>query len=146
MQAGLSNSGVIIMGHSTASMTGRFRAEREYFKGFRRALLMKSDQLLFDALWDEIEVYIPPAEKSNHPLLIATVLMSMILEQRKLFADLQCQLEKLQQENKSDRQYQEANLAQLKGEVQRLDEGIDSRLRRLRTELIEILYPVDAAS
>jgi hypothetical protein len=127
-------------------MTGRFRAEREYFKGFRRALLMKSDQLLFDALWDEIEVYIPPAEKSNHPLLIATVLMSMILEQRKLFADLQCQLEKLQQENKSDRQYQEANLAQLKGEVQRLDEGIDSRLRRLRTELIEILYPVDAAS
>jgi len=144
MQAGLYNSVVIIMGHSTASMTERFRTERAFFEGFRRALLMKADKLVFNALWDEIEVYIPPAEKSTHPLLIATILMSMILEQRKLIADLQCQMEKLQQENKSDRQSQEAKLAQLKSEVQRLDEDIDSRLRRLRTEITEILYPVDA--
>lgn len=132
------------MGHSTASMTERFRAERAFFEGYKRAFLMKSDQLLFDELWDTIEVYIPPAEKSNHPLLIATILMSMILEQRKLIATLQCQLEKLQHEVKSDQQSQAAELSRLKSEIQRLDDEADSRLRAMREEISEMLYPSDA--
>ena len=133
------------MGHNTASMTMRFRAERAFFEGYRRALLLKSDQLLFDELWDAIETYIPSTEKSNHPLLIATILMSMILEQRKMIAALQCQLEKLQHEGQSDQQSQAAGLSRLESELQRLDDEVDSRLRALRAEMSEILYPSDAA-
>jgi len=133
------------MGHNTASMTQRFRGERAFFEGYKRALLMKSDQLLFEELWDIIEAYVPSAEKSNHPLLIATILLSMILEQRKLIAGLQCQLEKLQHEVRSDQQSQAAELSRLKGEIQDLDSEVDSRLRAMRAEMSEIIYPSDAA-
>ncbi len=133
------------MGHNTASMTMRFRAERAFFDGYRRALLLKSDQLLFDELWDVIETYIPATEKSNHPLLIATILMSMILEQRKLIAALQCQLEKLQYEVQAGQQSQTAELSRVKNELQRLDDEVDSKIRALRAEMSETLYPSDAA-
>ncbi len=133
------------MGHNTASMTMRFRAERAFFDGYRRALLLKSDQLLFDELWDVIETYIPATEKSNHPLLIATILMSMILEQRKLIASLQCQLEKLQYEVQAGQQSQTAELSRVKNELQRLDDEVDSKIRALRAEMSETLYPSDAA-
>ncbi len=133
------------MGHNTASMTMRFRSERAFFDGYRRALLLKSDQLLFDELWDVIEAYVPSVEKSNHPLLIATLLMSMVLEQRKLITALQAQLEKLQQEVQSGQRAQAAESSRLKEDIQHLDEDVDSRLRALRAELSEILYPSDGA-
>ena len=133
------------MGHNTASMTMRFRSERAFFDGYRRALLLKSDQLLFDELWDEIETYVPSVEKSNHPLLIATLLMSMVLEQRKLITSLQAHLEKLQQEIQSGQRLQSAETARLKDDLRRLDEDVDSRLHALRAELSELLYPSDGA-
>ncbi len=133
------------MGHNTASMTMRFRSERAFFDGYRRALLLKSDQLLFDELWDEIETYVPSVEKSNHPLLIATLLMSMVLEQRKLITSLQAQLEKLQQELQGGQRLQAAENARLKDDLRRLDEDVDSRLHALRAELSELLYPSDGA-
>ncbi|HEX7619794.1 MAG TPA: hypothetical protein VF359_01190 [Anaerolineales bacterium] len=133
------------MGHNTASMTMRFRSERAFFDGYRRALLLKSDQLLFDELWDVIEAYVPSVEKSNHPLLIATLLMSMVLEQRKLIAALQAQLEKLQHEVQTGQRLQAAESSRLKEDIQHLDEDVDSRLRTMRAELSEILYPSDGA-
>ncbi len=133
------------MGHNTASMTMRFRSERAFFDGYRRALLLKSDQLLFDELWDVIEAYVPSVEKSNHPLLIATLLMSMVLEQRKLITGLQAQLEKLQQEVQNGQRLQTAETSRLKDDLQHLDEDVDSRLRALRAELSELLYPSDGA-
>jgi hypothetical protein len=133
------------MGHNTASMTQRFREERAFFDGYKRALLMKSDQLLFDELWDIIEVYIPSAEKSNHPFLIATILLSMVLELRKLNAALQCQLEELQHEVESDQQSQADEVARLKAEIQHFDDEVDAKLRALRTEISEMIYPADAA-
>jgi hypothetical protein len=133
------------MGHNTASMTMRFRSERSFFDGYRRALLLKSDQLLFDELWDVIEAYVPSVEKSNHPLLIATLLMSMILEQRKLITALQVQLEKLQHEAQAGQRLQAAEISRLKEDIQHLDEDVDSRLKAMRTELSEIIYPSDGA-
>jgi hypothetical protein len=133
------------MGHNTASMTMRFRSERAFFDGYRRALLLKSDQLLFDELWDEIETYVPSVEKSNHPLLIATLLMSMVLEQRKLITSLQAQLEKLQQEVQTGQRLQAAEVSRLKEDLRHLDEDVDSRLHALRSELSELLYPSDGA-
>ena len=134
------------MGHSTASMTERFREERAFFAGFRRALLLKSDKSLFDVLWDEIEVYIPPAEKSDHPLLIATILVAMVLEQRKLLIALQTRLDKLEQESGSGRQAGQAGMRQLQSELRSLDEDVESRLQNLRAEIKELLYPADAGS
>jgi predicted XRE-type DNA-binding protein len=133
------------MGHNTASMTMRFRSERTFFDGYRRALLLKSDQLLFDELWDVIEAYVPSVEKSNHPLLIATLLMSMILEQRKLITALQVQMEKLQHEAQAGQRLQAAEISRLKEDIQHLDEDVDSRLKAMRTELSEIIYPSDGA-
>jgi hypothetical protein len=133
------------MGHNTASMTMRFRSERAFFDGYRRALLLKSDQLLFDELWDVVEAYVPSVEKSNHPLLIATLLMSMVLEQRKLITSLQTQLEKLQQEVQTGQRLQAAEVSRLKEDLRRLDEDVDSRLHALRSELSELLYPSDGA-
>jgi hypothetical protein len=126
-------------------MTMRFRSERDFFNGYRRALLLKSDQLLFDELWDVIEFYIPSVEKSSHPLLIATVLMSMVLEQRKLIAALQVQMEKLQHELQAGLRIQSAEISRLKEELQRLDEDFNTRLRTARMELSEMLYPSDGA-
>jgi hypothetical protein len=126
-------------------MTMRFRSERAFFDGYRRALLLKSDQLLFDELWDVVEAYVPSVEKSNHPLLIATLLMSMILEQRKLITSLQAQLEKLQQEVQTGQRLQAAEVTRLKDDLHRLDEDVDSRLHALRSELSELLYPSDGA-
>ena len=131
------------MGHSTASMTERFRAERAFFDGFRRAFMMHSEQLLFDELWDTAEEYIPLAEKSSHPLLIATVLMSMLLEQKKSIQGLQSQLEKLRQEASSAQGLQKAEFARLNEEIQRLDGRFDSQLGMLRAEMSEMLYPPD---
>ncbi len=133
------------MGHNTASMTMRFRSERAFFDGYRRALLLKSDQLLFDELWDVVEAYVPSVEKSNHPLLIATLLMSMVLEQRKLITSLQAQLEKLQQEVQTGQRLQAAEVSRLKDDLRHLDEDVDSRLHALRSELSELLYPSDGA-
>ena len=133
------------MGHNTASMTMRFRSERAFFDGYRRALLLKSDQLLFDELWDVVEAYVPSVEKRNHPLLIATLLMSMVLEQRKLITSLQAQLEKLQQEVQTGQRLQAAEVSRLKEDLRHLDEDVDSRLHALRSELSELLYPSDGA-
>ncbi len=134
------------MGHNTPSMTMRFREERAFFDGYKRALLMKSDQLLFDELWNVIETYIPAAEKSSHPLLIATILMSMLIEQMKLIADLQGKLDKFQHEARSDQQALVTELAHLKSEFQSLESELDARLRALRAEVAEMIYPSDAVS
>jgi hypothetical protein len=93
---------VPIVGHNTDSMTQRVRQERGHFVGFCRALLAKSDRLLFDAMWDEIEEYIPAMEKASHPLLIASILVAMILGQRKMFVALRTQVEKLEHDFKAD--------------------------------------------
>jgi hypothetical protein len=133
------------MGHNTASVTMRFRSERDFFQGYRRALLLKSDQLLFDELWDVIETYVPAVEKSTHPLMIATLLMSMILEQRKMIGALQVQMEKLEHEVQAGQRSLSAEITRLKEELQRLDEEVDTRLRAVRVEFSEMLYPSDGA-
>ncbi len=134
------------MGHSTASMTQRFREERALFSGYERALLLKSDKLLFDEMWDAIEAYIPPAEKSSHPFLIATVLMSMLLEQRKLIEALQSAVERLEHEAAAGQETQKAETARLAKELHRLDDDLETRLRDLREEVTGMLYPDDTAS
>ena len=79
-------------------------------------------------------------------MLIATVLMAMLLEQKKGLLALQTQLEKLQQETGSSQRSQEAKLAQLQAGLRHLDDDMDARLRSLRSEITEMIYPIDAAS
>jgi hypothetical protein len=134
------------MGHNTSSMTQRVREEHAHFGGFRRALLMKSDQLLFDEMWNSVEAYIPAAEKSSHPLLNATIQMAMMLDQRKLIAALQSQLEMIQHEIEAGHQSQSGELGQVKSSVQRLDDDFEARLQTLRAEIKDMLYSFDGSS
>jgi len=124
------------MGHTTPSMTLRFRNERDYFIGFCRSLLSKSDRSLFDEMWDSVEVYVPAAEKSSHPLLAVTILMAMLLDQKKSDVALKCQIEMLKKELKIQHQA----LMQMKGAVDCLDDDFEKRFQKLRSELLDIKY------
>jgi hypothetical protein len=129
-----------IMGHNTPSLTMRFRSERDYFAGFCRALLSKSERSLFDEMWNSAEKYIPEAEKSSHPLLIATILMAMLLEQKKNEIDLRCQIEMLKDELKKQGQTQSGELTQTKIAVELLEEEIEEKVKTLRSELIDMKF------
>jgi hypothetical protein len=72
--------------------------------------------------------------------------MAMLLEQRKLTAALQCQLEKLQHEGKAVQQSQENELVKVKAGIRKLDEDVEARLRTLREEIMELLYSGDATA
>src|SRR3990172_8343647 len=129
------------MGHTTASMTERIRKERSFFNGFLRALLTKKDQLLFEELWDSIEIYIPSAEKSTHPLLIATILMAIILVQHKLIGNLQTQLEKLKHEVAANKTSKDKEIAHLNGEIERLENDLDTKLQAMKSDIFETIHP-----
>ncbi len=129
------------MGHTTLPITQRFRNERAFFSGFRRALLTRKDELLFDELWDTVENYIPPAEKSTHPLLIATILMSMILEQRKLIDGLQTQVEMLNHELEAAKKSKDEETARLKRDMEWLENELDERVEAMKKDIFETISP-----
>ena len=77
------------MGHTVPPFTWQYQTEKGYFSKFRRALLLAEDKGIFDDLWNRAEFHMPAAEKTSHPLPIATVLMMMNLEQQKTIQQLE---------------------------------------------------------
>jgi signal transduction protein with GAF and PtsI domain len=127
------------MGHTKKPFTHQFQQERGYFTEFRRALLLKQDQLLLEDLWDRAEFHIPAAEKGAHPLAIASILMAITLEQEKAIFHLQNELAARLLE-----------IQRLEAALQRLATGLEEMRRELKTglqaahaELLEARFPAD---
>jgi hypothetical protein len=136
---------VPIVGHNTDSMTQRVRQEHNLFVGFCRALMAKSDRLLFDAMWGEVEAYIPAMEKASHPLLIATIIIAMVLGQRKMIVASRTQVEKLEHDFKADQKSRNDAIERINKNIQYLDSNVDERIQALREEFREMMYPTDAS-
>jgi len=132
------------MGHTLPPFSQQFKIERDMFAEMRRALLLREDKAHFDEMWHKAEFHVPAAEKAKHPLPITSILMCINLEQEKTIFHLEGKLltqneyiqkldervETMAAENTSLRREMEA----LRGEIELLQ-------KRLRAELLEILYP-----
>ncbi|TAK10709.1 MAG: hypothetical protein EPO32_14330 [Anaerolineae bacterium] len=127
------------MGHTKKPFTFQFQQERSYFTEFRRALLLKQDQLLFEDLWDRAEFHIPAAEKGAHPLAIASILMAITLEQEKTIAHLQTELAARLLEI----QRLEGQLVSLAQQTEEIRREFKTGLQSAHEELMEARYPTN---
>ncbi|TAK12352.1 MAG: hypothetical protein EPO32_08660 [Anaerolineae bacterium] len=127
------------MGHTQTPFTFQFQRERGYFTQFRRALLLREDQLLFEDLWDRSEFHIPAMEQGGHPLPIASILMAITLEQEKTIVRLQTGLAA----RLGEKQALEGQLTALRGEIEQLREELRTGLSIAHAELLEARYPAN---
>jgi hypothetical protein len=131
------------MGHTKPPFTWQFKKERGLFSHYRRGLLLSEDKRLFDDMWDKAEFHVPAAEHAAHPLPIATILMSINLEQEKSIYRLETQLamqaariKRLEQ----DIQQKEVRLHHLQKLIEALQDENEQRLYAFRQEMLEIKY------
>jgi len=132
------------MGHTVPPFTWQYQKEKGYFSKFRRALLLAEDKYIFDDLWNKAEFHLPAAEKTSHPLPIATILMMMNLEQQKT-------IQQLEQRSKAGAQKikhlemalkdSKAQAAYLKHELETIEDHVAARLQDFREEILSIKYP-----
>lgn len=132
------------MGHTVPPFTWQYQKEKAYFAKFRRALLLADDKRTFDDIWNRAEFHLPAAEKTSHPLPIATILMMISLEQQKTIQQLQRQCDvqalkiiQLEQALHSS----EAQRIYLMKELQTIESTIEDRLKDFREEMLAIKYP-----
>ena len=132
------------MGHTVPPFTWQYRKEKIYFANFRRALLLPGDKPIFDDLWQRAEFHIPAAEKTSHPLPIATILMMMNLEQEKMIQHLEnrvvAQAQIIKRLEKALKK-SEAQSLFLKGELELIETAVETRLNEFREEMLAIKYP-----
>jgi hypothetical protein len=132
------------MGHTVPPFTWQYQKEKGYFSKFRRALLLAEDKRTFDDLWNRAEFHMTAAEKTSHPLPIATVLMMMNLEQQKTIQQLEnriaIQAHKIEQLEKA-LEKSEAQAATLKLELASIEDEVESMLQAFREEMLSIKYP-----
>jgi hypothetical protein len=132
------------MGHTLPPFSQQFKIERSLFAEMRRALLLRDDKAHFDEMWNKAEFHVPAAEKAKHPLPITSILMCINLEQEKALFHLEGKLlvqnEHIQQ--LEDRlEISEAENTNLHQEMAALRGEIENLQKRMREELLEILYP-----
>jgi hypothetical protein len=70
------------MGRTQKPITPQFETEQRRLARFRRAL-RRSDQLVFDDLWVKTRQHLAAMAYAAHPLPVATVLLSMLMEEHK---------------------------------------------------------------
>jgi len=136
------------MGHTKTPFTIQYQKERSHFAQFRRALLLREDQLLFDEMWNKAEFHIPAAEKAAHPLPVVTVLLSICLEQEKSVFLLEEKNRMQDQEARRLRErleQAEGQLAALRQEMDLLYSEVERGLKGFREEMLEVLYPAYAS-
>jgi tRNA U34 5-carboxymethylaminomethyl modifying GTPase MnmE/TrmE len=106
-------------------------------------LLLVEDKGIFDDLWNKAEFHLPAAEKTSHPLPVATILMMMTLEQQKTIQQLEhrtkTQAEKIERLEKA-REKSERQVTYLKNQVESLEDQIEKRLSEFREEMLSIKY------
>ena len=137
------------MGHTLPPFSHQFKRERAIFAEMRRALLLRDDMFLFDDLWNKAEFHAPAADKAKYPLPIASILMTMNLEQEKALYQLEgntlVQSERIQQ-LEDNLKSGEAEKILLKGEIESLRWEIEELKSDLRAEMLELLYPAYVTS
>ena len=131
------------MGHTVPPFTHQFQVEKRYFSRFRRALLLAGDKRTFDDLWNRAAFHLPAAEKTSHPLPIATILMMMNLDQQKIIQQLEnrskTQAQQIEQLEKALKR-SETQSAYLMSELEMIETRIGARLRAFRDEMLAIKY------
>ena len=132
------------MGHNVPPFTWQYQKEKMYFSKFRRALLLVDDKRIFDDLWNRAEFHLPAAEKTSHPLPIATILMMMNLEQQKTIQEnknkakaQEIKIERLEKALKKSR----SQSTYLASRLETIGIEVEARLQAFREEMIEIKYP-----
>ncbi|MBT7988930.1 MAG: hypothetical protein HN769_03515 [Anaerolineae bacterium] len=132
------------MGHTVPPFTWQYQKEKMYFSKFRRALLLVDDKRIFDDLWNRAEFHLPAAEKTSHPLPIATILMMMNLEQQKTIQEnknkakaQEIKIERLEKALKKSR----SQSTYLASRLETIEIEVEARLQAFREEMIEIKYP-----
>ena len=132
------------MGHTLPPFTWQYQKEKGYFSKFRRTLLLVEDKRIFDDLWNRAEFHITAAEKTSHPLPIATILMMMNLEQQKAIQQLEsktkAQAQKIEGLEKALKKSQTQSVY-LTSSLESIESEIETRLQAFREEMIAIKYP-----
>jgi len=83
------------MGRTLPSITQAFLAEQQSLGRFRRAL-RRQDQTAFDELLADARRHLAAAAYASHLLPFEVMLLAMLVEERKLSADLERRIEGLQ--------------------------------------------------
>lgn len=83
------------MGRTLPSITQAFLQEQQSLARFRRAL-RRQDQVIFDDLLADARRHLAAAAYASHLLPFEVMLLAMLVEERKLVADLERRLEGLQ--------------------------------------------------
>ena len=83
------------MGRTLATANQILLEEEQSFAKFRRAL-RKADQQSFDALFASAKKHVAAISQATHALPFESVLLAMMLEQRKEIERLQLALERLE--------------------------------------------------
>ncbi len=75
------------MGRTVMPYSHVMEAERERFRGFRRAL-SKEDQEAFDRLFDRVKMHTSAGVYMSHPWPMETILLSIFLEHGKIIEEI----------------------------------------------------------
>ena len=75
------------MGRTVLAFSQVMEAERERFRGFRRAL-SKGDQEAFDRLFDRAKLHTSAGVYMSNPWPMETILMSICLEHGKIIEEI----------------------------------------------------------
>lgn len=137
------------MGHTLPPFSYQFKAEQAIFAEMRKALQLRDDMFLFDDLWNKAEFHTSAADKARYPLPIASILLTMNLEQEKALFELEgkslMNCERIQQLEDKIKDGKAENIL-LKGEIESLRWEIEELKSDLRAEMLELLYPDYVAS
>ena len=87
------------MENSNISFSQILEQQIEESKKFRRAL-RKEDQQVFDQLFEKTRLYVEAGGCSSRPWPFETILISMLLEQEKVLAELRSKIEGYEEKNR----------------------------------------------
>lgn len=82
------------MGRTVRPFSQLLQAEYARWSKFRRAL-RKEDQIHFDTLFEYARLHVQAGVYASHPVPLASILMSIVLEQQKVIQRLEWDLQTL---------------------------------------------------
>ena len=84
------------MGRTLPSFMQVIQSEQNAWSKFRRAL-RREDQAVFDTLFAAARYHAPACAYTSHPVPFEAMLLSMLIEERKIILQLEARLEDLEE-------------------------------------------------